>query len=64
MPATKSDVELAGLRGERVTHTALCPHGITVTTDAHRFVEGPTVYRIASIVPAPKHTVVVLEATT
>ena len=64
VPATKSDIELAGLRGERVTHTALVPTGVAVTTTKHRFLDGSTVYRVASVVTAPKHTVCVLEATT
>lgn len=64
VPATKSDVELAGLRGERVTHTALCPYGTVVTTTKHRFLDGTTVYRVASVVTAPKHVVCALEATT
>ena len=63
MPASRSDVELAGLRGERVTHTAIVPYGVTVTTDLHRFLDGTTVYRVASVAATPKNLVCVLEAT-
>jgi hypothetical protein len=63
LPASKTDVELAGLRGERVTHSALVPTGVAITTNAHRFMDGATVYRIASAVYAPRGLSCVLEAT-
>ena len=64
MPASKSDVQLAGLRGERVTHTAVAPYGLTLKETTHRLLDGSTVFRISSIVAAPKNTILVLEATT
>jgi len=64
MPASKTDVELAGLRGERVTHAALAPYGLALKEATHRLLDGATVFRISRIVSAPKNTVLVLEATT
>lgn len=63
-PATKSDVEKAGLRGERVTHMALVPFGVAVKTTVHRFLDGSTVYRVVDVVQTPKFVVCGLEATT
>ena len=63
-PATKSDVEKAGLRGERVTHMALVPFGVSVLTTKNRFLDGTTVYRVVDVVQTPKFVVCGLEATT
>ena len=63
MTATKDDVVSAGLRGERVTHTAKAPYGLALKETTHRLLDGSTVFRISRIVTAPKNTVLVLEAT-
>jgi hypothetical protein len=62
VPASKTDLELAGARGERVTHTALVPYGLTLSSTKNRLLDGSTVFRISQVVPAPKNTVLVLEA--
>ena len=62
VPASKTDMELARARGERVTHTALVPYGLSLSTTKNRLLDGATVFRISQVVPAPKNTVLVLEA--
>jgi len=60
-PAGKAALERAQLMAERVTHTALAPRGLALSTDGHRFKSGSTIYRIVEVVDTPRKTVVSLE---
>lgn len=62
IPASRQDSQLAGMRGERVTHMVLVPVGLSLQVDKHRFLDGTRVYRIVSVTEAPKHSVCMLEA--
>lgn len=64
VPAARADSQLAGMRGERVTHMALVPKGLALQVDKNRFLDGTVVYRIVSVTEAPKHSVCMLEAVT
>jgi hypothetical protein len=64
LPASRRDAELANLRGERVTHSAIAPAGLTVDAVTNRFLDGTTVYRVSTASSTPRGVVLVLEATT
>lgn len=60
-PAGTAALERAQLRSESVTHTALAPRGLALTTDGHRFKDGSTVYRVVEVTDTPRATVLSLE---
>ena len=62
VPVSRSDAELAGLRGERVTNTLLAPAGMIVDAVTTRFLDGSTVLRVSAVTPTPRGTVCVVEA--
>lgn len=61
-PASTNTVTQAALRGQKVTHVARLPAGVTVGTESHRLLIGTTAHRIVNAVTTPRGVSCELEA--